>query len=361
MGADNSTTRMLTAYFKEARPTLFLAGMFRSPPENFYNSESVQVDIVRSGESVAVNVFDISSGPRRTEATQFTNKEFTPPIYNEGSSINAFDLQKRQPGATNFEDPQFQANATFQSFRQVRLTEDRIRRAYEWQASQVLQNPGAVTLVDENGFTTFAIDYSPKASHFPTVAVAWSNAASDPLLDLEALAIQIRTDGLVTVTDVIMGDTAFNNFIRNDEVKSQLDNRRIEIGGIVPISRGEGATLQGDVWIGSYRLNIWTYSGRFEHPQTGVSTSFIAADKVIMTTSGVRLDATFGNIPSLVPPDSRVLPFIPGRAASVAGGVDLHLNAYLSPNGKQLTIETGSRPLFIPTDIDSFGCIDTEP
>ena len=351
---------MLNAYFKDARPTLFLAGMFRSPAENFYNSESVQVDIVRSGESVAVNVYDISSGPRRTEATLSTNKEFTPPIYNEGSSINAFDLQKRQPGQTNFDDPIFQANATSQAFRQVRLSEDRIRRAYEWQASQVLQNPGAVALTDENGLTGFAIDYSPKATHFPTVGVAWSSASATPLLDMEALAIQIRIDGLVNVTDAVMGDTAFNNFIRNDEVKAQLDNRRMEIGQIAPVSRGEGATLQGSVWIGSYRVNIWTYSGRYENPQTGVSTPFVAADKVIMVTEGVRLDATFGSIPSLVPPDSRVLPFIPARAASVAGGVDLHLNAYLSPNGKQLTIETGSRPLFIPTDIDSYGCIDTQ-
>lgn len=360
MGLDNSTTRMLNAYFKSARPTLFLAGMFRSPAENFYNSESVQVDIVRSGESVAVNVYDISSGPRRTEATLSTNKEFTAPIYNEGTSINAFDLQKRQPGQINFADPVFQANATSQAFRQVRLIEDRIRRAYEWQASQVLQS-GVVNLIDENGNTGFAIDYSPKASHFPTVATAWSNAAADPLLDLEALAIQIRIDGLVNVTDVVMGDTAFNNFVRNDEVKAQLDNRRMEIGQIVPVSRGGGATLQGAVWIGSYRINIWTYSGRYEDPQTNVSTPFVAADKVIMLTEGARLDATFGSIPTLVPPDSQVLPFIPARAASVAGGVDLHLNAYLAPNRKQVTIETGSRPLFIPTDIDSYGCIDTEP
>ncbi len=361
MGLDNSTSRMLSAYFKDARPTLFLAGMFRSPPENFYNSESVQLDIVRSGESVAVNVYDISSGPRRTEATTFTNKEYVPPIYNEGSSINAFDLMKRQPGQINFQDPNFQANATSQAFRQVRLTEDRIRRAYEWQASQVLQDPSAVTLIDENGDTTFQIDYKPKAANFPTVAVAWSNAAATPLLDMESLAIQIRTAGLVSVTDAFMGDTAFNNFIRNAEVKAQLDNRRMDVGSITPISRGEGATFQGDFWIGAYKINIWTYTGRYEDPQTNVSTPFIAGDKVIMATAGARLDATFGGIPSIVPPDSRVLPFIPPRAANVTTGVDLHLNAYLSPNGKQLTIETGSRPLFIPTDIDSYGCIDTEP
>lgn len=358
--ADNSTTRMLSAYFKDARPTLFLAGMFQSPSENFFDSESVQIDVVRSGESVAVNVYDVSSGPRRTEATEFTNKEYVPPIYNEGSSITAFDLNKRQPGATNFDDPIFQANATNQAFRQVRLAEDRIRRAYEWQSSQVLQNPGAVVLIDENGLTTFAINYFPKASHFPTAGVSWSNAAATPLLDLQALGIVITTDGLTTATDAIMGSTAFDNFIRNDEVKAQLDNRRMEIGRISPVSRGEGAILQGTVWTGAYNLNIWTYDGRYENPQTNVSTTFVEADKVIMMSAGSRLDAVFGSIPSLVPPDSRVLPFIPGRAASVAGGVDLHLNAYLSTNGKQLTIETGSRPLFIPTDIDSYGCLDTE-
>jgi len=43
-----TTTRMIRAYNQMAQPTLFLSGLFQSPPENFHSSEEVEIDIIRS-------------------------------------------------------------------------------------------------------------------------------------------------------------------------------------------------------------------------------------------------------------------------------------------------------------------------
>lgn len=350
---------MLRAYEQSAPPTLFLSGLFVSPPENFHNSEEVEIDIVRSEEDVAIVIQDLSTGYRMNSHDIYTNKSFKPPILKEAAALNAFDLIKRQPGNNPFEDVSFQAAATAQALRNFRKIDAKIRRSIELQASQVLQT-GVVSLIDTAGTVLYTIDYKPKATHFPTAGVSWSTVATaTPLADLESLAEVIRSDGLNNPDQLIFGRTAWRYFIENPTVQALLDNRRMELGSVAPQMRGQGGTFQGFIWIGNYRFEMWTYNGKYKHPQTGASTNFVADDKVIMRAADGRLDATFGSIPKIVSPEARVLPFLPGRMSMREGGMDLHTNAWVSDDGEQLFAGVGSRPLMIPTAIDTFGCLDT--
>ena len=104
---------------------------------------------------------------------------------------------------------------------------------------------------------------------------------------------------------------------------------------------------------------MWTYSGRYVNPQTGVKQKYIPDDKVIMMTKGARLDATWGAIPRLTGPDSRVLPYLPSRISNSQGGMDFFTNAWYDQQSENLSIGIKSRPALIPVDIDSFGCIYT--
>ena len=353
------TSKLIGLYISTALPTLFLASFFRSPPQNFHNSEKVEFDIVRSDEDVAIVINDLSTGARMNSDDLFTNKEFTPPIYQEEGTINSFDLIKRQAGQTPYEDPNFQATATVKAFAIFRKLEAKIRRAIELMASQVLQT-GVLTLLDQDGNARFSMDFAPKSTHFPNAGTAWDANGADPLADMKALAEVIRSDGLVDVDTAIMGDSAFLWFMKNADVIAQLENRRMEVGQIAPVGMGAGATYQGHFWVGNYRIAIWTYNGRYKHPQTGVSTRYVLPDSVIMLSStSTVLDLTFGSIPSIVAPDSRVLPFLPARLPNSAGGMDLTTNAWVSPDGTTLKVSAGTRPLTIPTAIDTFGCIDT--
>jgi hypothetical protein len=40
-----ATKKMLSAYFQEGPTTMFFTGFFQSPPENFYEAESVEIDV----------------------------------------------------------------------------------------------------------------------------------------------------------------------------------------------------------------------------------------------------------------------------------------------------------------------------
>ena len=354
------TKRMINAYIQKAAPTLFLSGMFLSPPENFHSSEEVEIDIVRDDEDISIVIQDLSTGYRMNSDDLYTNKSFKPPIHKEAFPINAFQLIQRMPGQNPFESPDFRANMITKIMGNMIKLEAKIRRSMELQASQVLQT-GVVTLTDSNGVELYTLDYKPKATHFPTSSTAWGQVGADPAGDINSLAEVIRNDGLADPDELIMGVDAFEEFIKDSDIQARFDNRRIDQGVIGPMERrGNGGTFRGVVEIGNYKYDVWTYGGRYKDPQTGAKVQFMSPEKVIVRASSGRLDAAFGAIPNIgTMIRANLLPELPNRISNAAGGMDLSTNAWLSDDGEQLFGGAGARPLMIPTAIDTYGCLDT--
>jgi len=227
--------------------------------------------------------------------------------------------------------------------------------------SQILQT-GTVTLVDENGTSLYTLDFAAKATHMATVGTSWATDGSTgaPLADLEALARIVRRDGKKNPNRLIFGGSAYARFLANAKVQKQLveNFNSPQIGQLAPQSRGEGATFQGFIMIGNYRFEMWTYDGWFKHPQTGTLTPYVSDENVIMMASAGRLDLSYGSIPSIVRPEARVLPFLPPRMSSPQLGLDLTPNAWVTPDGESLMVSAGTRPLPIPTAIDTFARLD---
>lgn len=352
------TIQMLELYRQQVATPRFLSGFFQSPARNFHNSQDVEVDILREDEEVAVTVADISAGARLNEATVLTNKRFTPPVYKEAGPINAYQLMLRSAGEHPFVDPDYQANAMAASMDIGRRCEEKIRRAVELMASQVLQT-GELTLKDSGGNSTFAMDFFPKTTHFPSAGTAWSTSATaTPIDDLESLANVIMTNGREMPTDLIFGRTAYLEFMACTQVLNYADNRRINIVNLDrPELPGEGAVYHGTLAAGQYRFNMWTYLGRYKDVETATITEYVDPGKVIMLNPNSRRDLTWGGIPTIGGRDPRALPFMPGRVSSTAGGIDLHYNAWVEKDNTALTVQVGARPLTIPTAIDTFGCL----
>ncbi len=342
-------------------PNGFLSRMFTVKPGGIYNGDKIALDIERFGEDVAI-VIKKCTGPNLNDFDEFTTKEFEPPSYGEAFPMNVCDLLSRMAGVDPFSAAftEFAAQMVATMAKGFVLIDDKIKRAVELQASQILQT-GKLTLTNSAGDTVYDLDFKPKATHFPTVGTAWDNAASDPLADLESLAKVIRADGKVNPDRLIMGSTALSNFLKHSDVKEFLDNRRINIGEIAPEFTDSGATFYGFVWVGAYVFEIWTYPDTFKDPQSGDATDYVAADKVIMTSTRTRLDMTAARVPLPLGPDPRVAGLLPGRLTSRTEGFDVTPNVYATPNGKQIMGELESRPLLIPVQIDGFGCIDTQP
>lgn len=355
----NATKTMLQAYFAEAPLLTFLTSLFQAPASNFYATETVEIDIERTGPSIAIAVKGIGAGANQNGWNEYTNKEFRPPVYAEETPLNGWDLMQRSPGMNPFDDESFQARGNARALKATRNMDAKIRRAIEWQCSQVLQT-GVVQLLDSTGAVNYEIDYKPKNTHFPAAASPiWSDPSATPLSDLEALIDVINNDGYLRPDTLIFGSAAWEAFIQNAGVRARYDARRFDLGIIAPtVPQGNGQTYMGTVQIGSYMLDCWTYNGWFTHPVTGVATKYVAPGNVIVRSSMGRLDATWGAIPQLVPAEQRLLPYL-GRLSSTQQRADLFPHVYATPDGSAVMLRVSSRPLMIPTAIDTFGCLDS--
>ena len=354
-------TGWLQLFTQMRSPNSFLSRLFTMKPGGIYNGTKVSIDIERYGETVAIAI-KAFTGPHLNDFDEFTSKEFEPPAYGEAFPLNVNDLVDRMAGTDPFSAAgiEYAAAMVSKMARGFKLVDDKISRAVELQASQILQT-GILTLTNSDGDTVYTLDFKPKATHFPTTGTSWSTiATADPLADLESLANVIRSDGKIDPDMLIMGATALNNFLDNAKVQARLDNRRISIGEIRPSMVDSGATFYDHIWVGSYRFEIWTYPDTFADPQTGNPTKYVADDKVIMLSSRTRLDMTSARVPLPVAPDPRVAGLLPGRMSSREASFDVTPNVYATPNGKQIMGELESRPLLIPVQIDGFGCLDTQ-
>jgi hypothetical protein len=364
--SDNSTNRLIGVYMDEAEAPGLLSGFFQSPPRNFHTTEKVEIDIIRDDADIAIVVTDLSAGGRRNENQRYVNKSFTPPIFDEEGPITAYDLIKRVPGMDPFQDPDYGANATNQAFMIFRKLERKIRRSIELMAAQVLQT-GALTLFDSSGTALYTLDFGAKSTHKATVGTVWATdgtgAGVNPLNDIEALALVVRRDGKSNPNRLIFGRSAWQRFTSYQVVKDRIlgNFNSPQLGQLAPQVRGTGATFQGFLWIGMYRFEMWTYDGFYKHPQTGVPTPYVDDDHIIMMSDGAQLDLSYGAIPLLKRPDAGALSFLPPRMSSPEKGIDLTTNAWFTPDGKRLVVSAGTRPLTIPTAIDTFACLDVVP
>jgi len=359
MAVDQFRVGWLGLFTQQRRPSGFLQRFFTMKPGGNFKGNKVILDIQRYGEDVAIAV-KAGTGPNWNDADVYTTKEFTPTAYNEGTRFNMEDLINRPAGTDPYTAAymNWAGEATAYMIKSFAKLDDKIQRAVELQAAQVLQT-GKLDLTDADGETRYELDFKPKVTHFPQTAISWSSSSSVKEADLLSLANVISADGQAQPDILIMGQTALVHFMDDSAIQAKLDNRRMEMGTINPQLRNSGAVFYGTYKIGTYFFELWAYNGTYKHPETGTVTRFIDDNKVVMMSSTGRLDLVSAEVPPAYATDPRVADIMPGRLTDRAAGYDLMPNVYLSENGKQIKGELETRPLCVPVQIDSFGCLNT--
>ena len=349
--------------FEDMRdPTGFFQRLFILRRGNVFDGEEVEVDIRRNGEKVAIPA---ASGTRMNDKTRFTNKKFKPPRYSEGMPLSSDDFLNRDFGS----NPYSQESAGYARRIAAKLMDNAavldgiMGRAIELQAAKVLQY-GALTLKDEDDNTVFDIDYSAKASHFPTVGTGWNVSGSDPYADIGALAEEMRKDGNVDATDMVMSRESFADFERNEVVQKLMDLRRLNAGEINAIgfnARNSGAQLVGEVIIDGQPIRIWLYNGYYTDPVSGLTTRYLEQNKTILFSEASRFDKVCARVPGPIVSNPQLARFMPGRMTNMEAGYDVTPNIYASESGEEVVQKLETRTLCVPTGIDQFGCMTTRP
>lgn len=355
--SDASTRWMIKKYVERAGSPLFLSSFFQTPQRNFHYSEEVEIDVERDKADIALVIADPSIGPRLNESSMYTNKQFKPPVLDEAGVITAYNLLKRQAGESPYDNVAPDKKALSQAFDIFQKLEAKIRRTVELMCAQILQT-GAISFTDANGNVLYSLDFSMKASHNST-GTPWSTTSAPALAQISGLAQKIRTHSHRRPDTLLFGKVAWQEFLKLTEVTAYFAENKAKLGEIEPRVARDGASFRGKIWIDHYEYEMWMYDGFYEDPANpGQVLPYIDDEKVVIMSSGARMDITYGAIP-ILQRDPRAMAFLPDRIESTEAGLAMTVNAWFEPGGKTLKLSAGTRPLAIPTAIDSFAVVST--
>jgi hypothetical protein len=362
MAADKRTA-YLQAYIQLVLFIPFLSTFFRTNPRDIVNAESMKIDIKRGTRKMAPVISNITQRGGKIEKSQYTQKEFTPPVVALGGDFAPGDLIEKVFGVDEYTSAgqEYMVQLMNNIMDTMMEIEGQINRTIEYQAAQILQT-GEVYLYDDQGNIAYSIDYYPKATHFPTVTIPWSDEDSDPDTDISNLIDVIRKDGKVKIRNIIFGKTALDNYLRNTKVDDKFDITRINSGIYNPREINDDVKLLGELLIGTDRLMAYVYEGLYDHPSTGTVTNFVDPEKVILLPDpqGMNVDMrkTYCRVPTITGIDPRFAGIVPTT-------MNLENRSYTprvwaDGNADSLNVELKTRPLLIPVSIDAFGCLTTE-
>ena len=355
MPAANLVTKTLMAAYEEmalTSPTMFLQNFFgkNSTELQISPTEKVEIDIIRDANLIAIDVIRGGTDGNSNKVERYTTKEYSPPLYDENTAITASMLSKRAPGVNPYSQlTDMQRNFLRLAVKAQKKQARKIIRSRELQASQALFT-GTITLVN-----TDSLDFKRKATHNITPGTQWTASAGNPISDLISTCDVNKEDGKMKSNVAIFGTAAWDIFVANTNVKSYLDNRRIEPGLISPNVAEENAVFQGVIWVGSYRLELFTYPENYENP-AGTSIQFVPEKQVCVMNSEARLDKAFAAV-ELLPQVERSYDELGiGPLPELVSGQMVPYHFVKPPKASYVGVQ--SAPLMIPTAIDTFSNIN---
>jgi hypothetical protein len=174
--------------------------------------------------------------------------------------------------------------------------QDLINRRIEWMCAQGLFT-GKIPIVGDG--VSDEIDFLFSASHLVTLDGTagnekWTDSAANIWKMLRAWKRQIAKDSGTTANVCILGENAYESFMLNEKIVNLLDNRRVELGTIVPEDMGEGVTFVGD--LKGVGLSVWTYDEWYYDEVAGEEKRMVPENMALIASTGARCKRHYGVI-----------------------------------------------------------------
>lgn len=338
------TKRLSQVYREAARPTMFFKQFFA---DDFGDQKNVSIEVERNTESVAVDVLRGTEGNRNT-FDRSSEKTYTPPYYDEYFDARELDFYDKLFGTNNNGniDPVSFGEYLSEIARKLLRLEDKINRAYELQASQVLFD-GIIQLTNGDN-----IDFKRKSgSLVDGSGTTWATGTNDPTSQLVEGANFIRQNGKYQggTFNVVMADDAFQALLDNDTFQAKADLRNVQIADVsMPIGMPEGAVLHGQISGGSYKFNIWGYP-QFYKPKGGSITPYVQAKKIVMLPITPMFVHAYAGVPHIMTaPENSIMPEFVGMRRGA-----FHIDNVIDRKKFSHEFRVRSAGILVPTAVDA--------
>lgn len=279
------------------------------PEEITFSTEKVFFDEISEDRYILAPFVAPHVEGRVMERGGFDSRSFKPAYVKPKHDIDINQQFKRRAGEspmTGSLTPQQRYDATIAE--NFRIEREMIERRINWMCAQAMTNGSVV--VEGEDYPRVTIDYNRDADLTEVLAgtARWGESAATPLPDLQTKMKLARKLSGGRITDIIMGEEAYDRFYMNADVKDLLKTD-YRIGGSAADSSFLGmaetdkeAELKA-VMVGGQsanRVRIWTYAGYFHErdPDTGVLTEgyYIDPNAVVGVGNKMQGVQTFGAI-----------------------------------------------------------------
>jgi hypothetical protein len=186
----------------------------------------------------------------------------------------------------------------------LRLEREAIERRWDWMACRAVAD-GKITIAGDD-YPTTTVDFERDSAltvQLTGTAVWSATATANPLRDLGALNDIAFNLGNAPITDLVFGIQAWQNFIKNQDVKDLL---RIDIRGAtsvfptIPLTQNANYQSMGQISGAGGLFNLWRYSNWYSEVNTSTGSltmqQFLDGDTVIGMGPAMDGVALFGAI-----------------------------------------------------------------
>ncbi len=287
------TKKLVAIYADHLPPKSYLRSFFTEVESD---TKEISIEVERGFEKVAVDVLRGTEGNRNV-FDKSTEKIFVPPYYHEYFDLTQLALYDqlfmgREVSAVVF--GRFIESAAAK----MKAITDKIDRAYELQASQVLHTG----IVELNAGIN--IDFKRKALSMVDLGVNfyWDDANIDPNTSIELGCDFLRQTGKSEggVVNMILGSKAFRVFLANTAVQNRGKIFQYGLDKITMAQRQSvGATFHGEISVASYIVRVWSYPEVYTNA-AGNNVPYIDANTAILLPEMPKFVLSYAAVPQLL-------------------------------------------------------------
>lgn len=276
-------------------PSFLRDTYFPTEAGDIFETEKVIVDYENeTNDKLAPAVI---KGSVPVQRGSFQSKELTAPLIAPSAELSVDQLNRRMfnESIVSGLSPE-QREAGYLADDLAKL-DAMITRTEEYMAARVLLDNAYTIKQYLNGYGTsqfqnFSINFfgegnSTNQAVYTPGGGTWSVTSTTILADIAAMCRMLKKKGL-QATDVIMGANAADVFLRNQDVREILDNRRMSLVNdtVNPAEAGVGVAYLGSFNIEGNVVDIYAYDNTYVD-ENGQDQYYFDANKIAVTAKGM--------------------------------------------------------------------------
>lgn len=274
------TFEMLEAINATPRPRTFFRETCFGGRQHESLTKYVTADFMAHNRALAPFVNRYMGG-KLIEKTPFESRRYEPPMVAPRAVFRGDEAFERGFGEVIGGNTDPDSRMAQLTARELNKHDLMVTRREEWMIAQLLTT-GVITIVGEG--VTDSIDLNHTNQVVLSGTSLWGQADAEPIMNLRDWKRQVIRLSGITPDTMVLGATAAKEFLKDSQVQSLLDNRRMNLGNVNPRDVPSGA-----IYIGTIEgVDIYEYPEWYIDDATGTEMPLIPDTAAILFPSAAR-------------------------------------------------------------------------